>query len=103
MANCRLRGPLPAWIGEMTELRQLDLQRNNISGSIPKNIGKLVNLLYLNLKDNAAITGPLPVRQLSKLSRLNRLSLVHCGFTPGAYEDAVDELQSRLPRCRIWI
>ena len=98
-------GSLPAWIGSLVELRQLDLQRNNIIGAIPTTIGKLKNLLYLNLKDNSNMSGPLPVRQLSKLTKLNRLSLVHCGFdlNGGGENSATTELQNALPRCRIWI
>ena len=34
----------------LTELRQLDLQRNNLCGVVPPTVGCLSNLLYLNLK-----------------------------------------------------
>jgi len=101
MANCHLRGPLPDWIGGLVELRQLDLQRNNLRGVLPHSIGMLTNILYLNLKDNADLQGPLPIQQLTRLTKLNRLSLVHCRFTVSEEEAA--ELQTRLPRCRLWI
>lgn len=102
MANCNLRGALPAWLGELTELRQLDLQRNLLSGPLlPACVAGLQQLLYLNLKDNAALSGRLPLAELCSLSRLNRLSLVHCGF---ADKDAAHEaLREALPRCKIWI
>jgi hypothetical protein len=32
MANCNIKGPLPNWLGNLAELRQLDLQRNIING-----------------------------------------------------------------------
>lgn len=96
LANCNLKGPIPEWIGQLTELRQLDLQRNNLRGPIPSSIGKLKNILYLNFKDNSGLNGPLPVGALSRLVKLNRLSLVHCNFTPDA--EALHELQSKLPR-----
>jgi Leucine-rich repeat (LRR) protein len=101
MANCNVTGPLPDWLGGLSELRQLDLQRNNLRGSIPPQYGNLVNLLYFNLKDNPELNGTIPVEQLARLTRLNRLSLVHCRFE-GA-EQAVEELQRRIPRCRVWI
>jgi Leucine-rich repeat (LRR) protein len=101
MSNCHLKGPFPEWIGDLSELRQLDLQRNNLRGTLPNSIGKLGNMLYLNLKDNVELYGPLPVQQLSRLTRLNRLSLVHCRFT--VTDEVVNELQSHLPRCRLWL
>ena len=85
----------------VTELRQLDLQRNTIMGVIPPEIGQLTNLLYLNLKDNEYLSGTLPVSQLANLTKLNRLSLVHCGFVDT--QESVRQLQIHLPRCKIWI
>jgi len=101
MANCNLNGPLPLWIEQLSELRQLDLQRNGLQGRIPTSVGKLQNLLYLNLKDNPYLNGELPLREIVKLTKLNRLSLVHCQFTNA--ELAMEELQTQLPRCRVWI
>ena len=101
MANCNLVGPIPSWIGNLKELRQLDLQHNNISGKLPKEIGNLVNLLYLNVKDNSNLGGEVLVESFSKLNKLNRLSLVNCNFVNT--QDALELLQVRLPRCRIWI
>jgi hypothetical protein len=96
MANCNLRGGIPDWIGNLQDLRQLDLQRNNLKGHLPVSLGKLKNILYLNFKDNIGLNGDLPVNALSSLTKLNRLSLVHCNFntTP----DVLHNLQSKLPR-----
>jgi hypothetical protein len=85
----------------MTELRQLDLQKNFLSGTIPRSIGNLDNLLYLNIKDNEHLTGRLPLAELLSLTKLNRLSLVHCDFTDT--QTAVATLKAQLPRCKIWI
>lgn len=101
MANCNLTGPLPHWIGALSELRQLDLQRNSLCGQLPTSISSLTQLLYLNLKDNNDISGQLPVDALCCLTRLNRLSLVHCSFSNA--ERAEDELARRLPRCKLWL
>eukprot|EP01036_Dinobryon_divergens_P022469 gene22469-30726_t len=101
MANCNLKGSLPNWIGNLTELRQLDLQRNMLSGTVPRTIGRLENLLYLNIKDNVHLTGVLPMPELLSLSRLNRLSLVHCNFHNA--DEALEQLSVHLPRCKVWI
>lgn len=101
MANCNVIGQIPGWLGHLPELRQLDLQRNSITGTLPETLSLLSNLLYLNVKDNLDLGGSIPLDALSKLTKLNRLSLVHCSFNEPAASAEV--LQGRLPRCRIWI
>ncbi len=101
MANCNIIGEIPEWLCRLSELRQLDLQRNYFTGRLPGNISELDNLLYLNVKDNVGITGEIPVDSLAKMSKLNRLSLVHCSFVN--ISDAAALLQEKLPRCRVWV
>lgn len=101
MANCNLIGPIPTWLGQLQELRQLDLQNNQLCGELPSSVGNLRNLLYLNLKDNTRLGGSLPVRPLLQLSKLNRLSLVHCGFEDS--RTVVEQFKAVLPRCKVWI
>lgn len=100
LANCNMIGPIPEWIGALQDLRQLDLQRNGLSGPLPATISLCQNLLYLNVKDNGSLSGDLPIRELASLRKLNRLSLVHCGFSN--VMEAVEQLQAQLPRCKIW-
>jgi len=85
----------------VVELRQLDLQHNKLSGTIPSSVGRLHNLLYLNIKDNDRMTGELPLEELLLLTKLNRLSLVHCRFQNSVY--ALEEMKIHLPRCKVWI
>jgi hypothetical protein len=101
LANCNLSGSIPSWIGKLQELRQLDLQRNLLIGNIPNEIGKLENLLYLNVKDNYHLGGKLPLFELLSLTKLNRLSLVHCSFQDT--EMILETMKVSLPRCKIWI
>ena len=79
----------------------MDLQRNMFTGTIPRSIGRLQNLLYLNIKDNEQLSGALPLKELLSLSKLNRLSLVHCNFINA--EEASEQLNIHLPRCKVWI
>lgn len=89
-------------LSHVTELRQLDLQHNNLTGTLPQSISKLTNVLYLNLKDNLQLGGMLPVPALGQLTKLNRLSLVHCSFETNE-TNSIPQLQALLPRCKIWI
>ncbi|WP_420438362.1 hypothetical protein [Candidatus Palauibacter sp.] len=57
----------------MTSLRELLLPRNDFSGAIPPELGKLANLELLWLFDND-LTGEIPAR-LGNLTKLERLSI----------------------------
>ena len=69
-----LTGPIPAGLGALAELEELDLGNNhNLSGSIPPELGSLASLreLYLGLN---RLTGPIPAA-VGSLARLEELSL----------------------------
>ncbi|XP_074566257.1 phytosulfokine receptor 1-like [Curcuma longa] len=59
IANCALRGYIPSWLAELSELRVLDISWNHLSGTIPAWIGKLDNLFYVDLSNNS-LYGELP-------------------------------------------
>ncbi|WVZ82225.1 hypothetical protein U9M48_029511 [Paspalum notatum var. saurae] len=74
LAGNDLGGRLPPFVGELPRgLRQLHLEDNAISGSIPPNISSLVNLTYLNLSNNL-LNGSIPP-DMSPMRRLERLYL----------------------------
>ena len=50
--NSNLSGTLPASIGQLTNLRRLDLSGNKLSGAIPAELNALTQLEYLDLSDN---------------------------------------------------
>ncbi|UCH62827.1 MAG: leucine-rich repeat domain-containing protein [Fidelibacterota bacterium] len=54
-----LSGSIPAQIGDLTGLQALNLSLNNLNGEIPAEIGNLTNLGYLNLEANS-LTGEIP-------------------------------------------
>uniref|UniRef100_J3MF07 non-specific serine/threonine protein kinase n=1 Tax=Oryza brachyantha TaxID=4533 RepID=J3MF07_ORYBR len=69
----KLSGQIPNDIGEIMELETLFLSDNQFAGSIPESISFLPKLSYLILSNNF-LTGPLP-QELGKYSILNYLNL----------------------------
>ncbi|KAI3856798.1 hypothetical protein MKW92_044761 [Papaver armeniacum] len=52
LRSCNLRGLIPAFICDLTQLSTLDLSNNKLSGAIPSCLFKLKNLSYLDLSQN---------------------------------------------------
>ena len=71
--NSGLRGSISAEIGNLTELKNLDLSYNNLSGSIPTAMGNLTKLGELELGNNS-LTGRIPTA-IGNLTNLQRLQL----------------------------
>ena len=69
----RLSGPIPAELAQLASLEYLDLSYNLLSGPIPAELGILSNLVALHLHANH-LTGPTPV-ELGELASLEYLSL----------------------------
>ena len=67
-----LTGTLPSAIGDLTSLEVLWLSINSLSGAIPTEIGNLTRLETLELGDN--LTGAIPT-EIGNLTRLEELSL----------------------------
>ena len=68
-----LTGPIPAELGDLTNLQELWLDRNRLTGPIPAALGALTNLQTLRLMDNE-LTGPIPA-ELGALTNLQTLDL----------------------------
>ena len=68
-----LSGPIPAQLGGLTSLTELDLSINNLSGPIPSELAALANLTTLRLGVND-LSGPIPP-QLGDLANLEYLWL----------------------------
>ena len=54
-----LSGPIPSWLGGLTELTWLRLADNRLSGEIPAELANLTALTSLNLNGNE-LSGPIP-------------------------------------------
>ncbi len=66
-----MKGAIPASIGNLTELKILALNNNQLSGPLPDTIGNLVALERLSIHENQ-LSGPLPssIGNLTKLRQL---------------------------------
>ena len=73
--------PLSDWFGVTTDangrVTRLRLSENQLSGSLPSELGSLNNLQWLVLFNNAALSGPLP----GSFTRLVNLDLLHLSGT----------------------
>jgi len=69
----QLSGTIPKEIGQLQNLTQLWLDGNQLSGTIPKEIGQLQNLIYLVLADNQ-LSGTIP-KEIGQLQNLGTLWL----------------------------
>ena len=57
--NNQLSGSIPVELGDLSNLTFLGLYSNQLSGSIPAELGNMSNLIYLGLNTNQ-FNGPLP-------------------------------------------
>ncbi len=76
LTNNQLSGTIPAEIGQLAYLENLDLRNNQLSGNIPSTLGNLSNLRQLYLSGNRQLSGPIPP-ELGNLSKLEILELAH--------------------------
>ncbi len=79
----QLNGSIPQEIGNLVNLEALILEWNHLIGSIPQDIGKLTNLKYLEMGGNE-LSGFIPP-EIGNLTNLGRLYLRYnqlCGEVP---------------------
>ena len=69
----QLSGSIPSELGNLDNLQALGLHDNQLSGSIPSELGNLDNLQALGLHDNQ-LSGSIP-SELGNLDNLERLGL----------------------------
>jgi hypothetical protein len=78
LSRNQLEGQIPTQLASLVNLRRLNLADNRIAGSIPAEFNQLVNLQTLRLEDNL-LTGSIP--ELSGLILLRTLHLQNNGLT----------------------
>jgi Leucine-rich repeat (LRR) protein len=72
LGNSNISGSLGPELGRLVNLKYLELYRNNFDGEIPKELGNLKNLISLDLYANK-LTGEIP----NSLSKLNLLRFMY--------------------------
>ncbi|CAN6178456.1 unnamed protein product [Urochloa humidicola] len=85
LQNNNITGPIPAEIGKLSKLTTLDLSSNHLYGGIPTTVGHLESLQYLRLNNNT-LSGPFPSAS-ANLSQLVFLDLSYnnlSGPIPGS-------------------
>jgi Leucine-rich repeat (LRR) protein len=75
----KLSGPIPAAIGNCTQLWTLSVVDNELSGPLPHELGNLKNLQNLFAPNNQ-LTGPLP-KELGNLHNFNQMDISHNKIT----------------------
>ncbi|BAF12372.1 leucine-rich repeat protein 1 [Oryza sativa Japonica Group] len=73
LGNSNISGSIGPELGRLVNLQYLELYRNNLNGEIPKELGNLKNLISLDLYANK-LTGTIP-KSLSKLGSLRFMRL----------------------------
>lgn len=73
LSRNNLKGSIPKEIGNLKNLKDIALETNNLSGSIPKEIYSLKNLESIMLSDNN-LTGEIP-KEIGNLQKLSSLEL----------------------------
>jgi Leucine-rich repeat (LRR) protein len=91
--NKNLKGSLPAELGDITSLEELELIKSGLTGEIPTAMGNLVNLHTFNIRDSKTITGEVPAT-FAGLSNLKTFSIKGTGI-----DGEVPELSSTLATC----
>ncbi len=71
---------LPEGIGGLSALRLMSLSSNNLQGSIPASIGSITTLLELDLSYNENLSGPIPA-SINNLWQLEKLYLYDTSIT----------------------
>ncbi|KAG1327836.1 Receptor-like kinase TMK3 [Cocos nucifera] len=80
LMSCNLVGPLPDYLGTMSNLKVLELSYNNLSGEIPTSFsGSNLQILWLNNQNGPGFSGSIDV--IASMTMLTDVWLHGNGFT----------------------
>ena len=92
LSNCSLTGDIPSEIGKVSTLTSFSADGNIIGGSIPSEIGLLERLVHLNL-DSTYLSGSLP-NEIQQLSNLNFLDIHDNARMTGTIPNFIGSMES---------
>ncbi|XP_074278868.1 polygalacturonase inhibitor 2-like [Silene latifolia] len=92
-STTNLSGPIPTFLSRLVKLANLNLYDNKFSGAVPNFLGRLKGLTFLSLSNNK-LTGPIP-KSLGHLTRLETLAL-HTNSLSGPIPDFLGQRLSNL-------
>ncbi|XP_062153913.1 receptor-like protein 53 [Alnus glutinosa] len=78
MRGCNISGSIPSSLGKLTKLTSLDLSFNAFASSIPSSLGNLTKLVHLDLSKNSFVGNVPP--SLGNLTKLTYLDLSYNAF-----------------------
>ncbi|KAL4644115.1 hypothetical protein ACB092_02G140600 [Castanea dentata] len=91
VADNELHGEIPPWLSTAcSNLIQLDLSTNNLSGTVPSGFGACSSLESLDISENK-FSGELPIDIFTKMGALKKLFLSFNGFS-GVLPDSLSQL-----------
>ena len=93
----QLTGSIPPELGDLANLQELELWGNELTGWIPPELGNLANLRELRLWDNQ-LTGSIPP-ELGNLAKLTSLSLSGNQLTGSIPQSGVGLSNNQLTGC----
>ena len=73
VANNDLSGSLPPELGDLSGVKHLYLSENDFFGALPAEIANLDHLIDLAVTDNPKLTGPIS-KSFTRLEKLARIS-----------------------------
>ncbi|KAK4573684.1 hypothetical protein RGQ29_031580 [Quercus rubra] len=77
--GCNFYGPIPTWLGNLTQLTLLNLSANNFAGEIPSSLSNLKALSSLDIRSNN-LSGAIPM-WLGNLTRVTDILFGNNSFT----------------------
>jgi len=87
----KIMGKIDSHVGNLTKLKEIDLDNNHLTGTIPEEMFKLANLRVLDLNDNY-LSGTISSR-IGELMRLEFVQLHNNDFT-GTLPSSVGRLSN---------